>query len=121
MMECKSCAHINYPNKDVSVEEAIIYTPEELKPQETENMGLTEVLEKETLYRYEKTGITPDQLEMLLEHISGECWLCEHSKPYNLSPTRKLSVCGLGYPNKNGVVAQIRDKECSSWKLKEFA
>ena len=121
MMECKSCTHINCPNKDVSVEEAIIYAPEELKPQETANMGLIEVLEKELLYRYERTGITPDQLEKLLKHISGECWLCQHSKPYNLSPGRKLSVCELGYPNKNGAVARIRDKECRNWKLKEFA
>ena len=121
MMECQSCTHINCPYKDVSTDETINYTPEELKPQEEANKAITEVSEKELLYQYERTGITPDQLEKLLKHISGECWLCQHSKPYNLSPARKLSVCELGYPNKNGVVAQIRDKECSSWKLKEFA
>lgn len=46
---------------------------------------------------------------------------CEcKAKPYDLSPTRKLSVCELGYPKARGTIAQIRDKGCIDWKLKDL-
>lgn len=108
---------VNCPLKELNACKAIKSMPEYLKGQETANTGFTE---QEQLYRYERTGITPNQLEALLEHLKGECWLCEHSKPYEVSPTRKLSVCELGFPDRTNTIAMIRDKECKNWKLKQF-
>ena len=117
------------PYKAGKAREAIRSMPEHLKGQETANMESTEahmgndVLLSELL-RYQRTGVTAEQLELLLEHLQGECWLCEHSKPYDISPSRKLCVCELGYPDREKEntkpVAMIRDKSCSRWKLKHF-
>lgn len=104
------------PYKAVKACKAIRSMPDQLKGQEGAN---TKPTEQELLYRYERTGLTPEQLEDLLERLKGECWLCEHSKPYNMSPTRKLSVCELGYPETPGAIAKLRDRECKHWKLKQ--
>lgn len=112
----------NSKNKASKARKDIKSMPEYLKGQEQGNMKATECVlsnkEKELLYQYEKTGLTPDQLEALLEKLKGECWLCEHSKPYDVSPTRKLSVCELHI--RENIVAQIRDKGCEYWRLKQF-
>ena len=98
--------------------------PDYLKGQEGADMKPSEGNEKSLLYQYERTGLTPEQINKLLEHIKGECWLCKHSKPYNISPTRKLSICELGYPDRKeqntSIVAAIRDKTCEQWELKEL-
>lgn len=117
----------NCPYLGDNARKAIKSMPEYFKGQEGANMELVEGKEKELLYQYEKTGLTPEQISALLEHLKGECWLCRHSKPYDISPSRKLSVCELGYPHREGTqhstkpIAQIRDKRCNYWRLKEFA
>ena len=117
------------PYKAGKAREAIRSMPSQLKWQETANMEPTDakeinVLAKEELIKYQRTGVTAEQLELLLERLQGECWLCEHSKPYEISSTRKLSVCDLGFPFKEEqnmrTVAQIRDRQCKDWKLKHF-
>lgn len=117
------------PYKAGKAREAIRSMPENLKGQETANTEPAEAKEinalaKEELIKYQRTGVTAEQLELLLECLQGECWLCEHSKPYDISPSRKLCVCELGYPDREKEstkpVAMIRDKSCSRWKLKHF-
>ena len=76
-------------NKAVKACEVIKCMPDYLKGQEGANMKLSEGNEKSLLYQYERTGLSPEQINELLEHIKGECWLCKHSKPYDISPTRK--------------------------------
>lgn len=111
-------------NKAVKACEVIKCMPDYLKGQEGANMKPSEGNEKELLYQYEKTGLSPEQINKLLEHIKGECWLCKHSKPYDVSPTRKLSTCELGFPSRKeqntSPIAMIRDKQCESWELKEL-
>lgn len=101
------------PYKAENARKAIRCMPDQLKGQEGANMKPTELL-----YEYEKTGLTPQQIRNLLKRLKGECWLCDHSKPYNIS-TRKLSVCDLGYPETPGTIAKLRDKECKYWTLKQ--
>lgn len=109
------------PDKAIVSRKARIYPPDELKRQEGANMKPTEACEcKAKLMEYQKTGLLPEEITALLERLRGECWLCAHSKPYDLSPTRKLSVCELGYPKARGTIAQIRDKGCIDWKLKDL-
>lgn len=109
------------PDKAIVDSKARIYPPNELKGQEGANMKPTEACEcKAKLMEYQKTGLLPEEITALLERLRGECWLCAHSKPYDLSPTRKLSVCELGYPKARGTIAQIRDKGCIDWKLKDL-
>lgn len=98
---------------------ARISLSDKLEGQEGANMKPTEACEcKAKLLEYQRTGLTAKEIHVLLEKLRGECWLCAHSKPYDLSPTRKLSVCELGYLRKHGAVAQIRDKGCPYWVLK---
>ena len=52
------------PYKAVKARKAIRSMPDQLKGQEGANIKLTE---QELLYRYERTGLTPEQLEDLLE------------------------------------------------------
>lgn len=107
------------PGKAIVSRKARIYPPNELKGQEGANMEPTEACEcKIKLLEYQRTGLTAKEIHVLLEKLRGECWLCGHSKPYDLSPTRKLSVCELGYLRKHGAVAQIRDRGCPYWVLK---
>lgn len=112
----------NKANRPIKMHIGIKSIGKHTKGQEQGNMKATERnmsnAERELLYQYEKTGITPGQLNCLLNHLKGECWLCEHSRPYDLSPTRKLSVCELGV--REDVIAQIRDKKCDYWRLKHF-
>lgn len=119
----------NCPYKELKACEAIRSMSDEFKGQERANMESTESAQSNDillgeLLRYQRTGVTTEQLELLLEYINGECWLCEHSKPYDISPTRKLSVCELGYPDREEgntrPIATVRDKQCNHWKLKHF-
>lgn len=130
MIQSKKCPEgADCPYKASKAREAIRSMTNHLKWQEQANMEFTEPVESNDvlmaeLLRYQRTGITAEQLELLLEYLQGECWLCEHSKPYDISATRKLSVCELGYPDRKESntrpVAMIRDKQCSQWKLKHF-
>lgn len=112
----------NKANRPIKMHIGIKSIGKHTKGKEQGNMKATERnmsnTEMELLYQYEKIGITPEQLNCLLNHLKGECWLCEHSRPYDLSPTRKLSVCELGV--REDVIAQIRDKKCDYWRLKHF-
>lgn len=118
MMKCMSL------NKAVKACKVIKCMPDYLKGQEGANMKLSEGNENELLYQYEKTGLLPEQINKLLERIKGECWLCKHSKPYDISSSRKLSTCELGFPSRKeqntSPIAMIRDKQCESWELKEL-
>ena len=108
------------PYKAVKARKTIRSMPDQLKGQEGANIKPSE---QELLYRYERTGLTPEQLEDLLERLRGECWLCEYGKPYDLSSLRKLHICELGYPDRkednSRTIAQARDKSCRYWKLKQ--
>ena len=118
VMKCMSL------NKACKACEVIKSMPDYLKGQEGANMKLSEGNEKSLLYQYERTGLTPEQINKLLEHIKGECWLCKHSKPYDVSHTRKLSICELGFPSRKeqntSPIAMVRDKQCEQWELKEL-
>lgn len=130
MIQSKKCPEgADCPYKASKAREAIRSMSNHLKWQEQANMKPIDVKEmnalaNEELIKYQRTGLTPEEITGLLEHLQGECWLCEHSKPYDISATRKLSVCELGYPDRKESntkpVAMIRDKQCSQWKLKYF-
>lgn len=118
VMKCMSL------NKAVKACEVIKVMPDYLKGQEGADMKISEGNEKSLLYQYERTGLTPEQINKLLQRIKGECWLCKHSVPYGTGFNRKLSICELGYPDRkeqNTIpIAMIRDKQCAQWELKEL-
>lgn len=131
MIQSKKCPEgADCPYKASKAREAIRSMPNHLKWQEQANMKPIDVKEinalaKEELIKYQRTGLTPKEITELLKCLHGECWLCEHSKPYDVGTSRKLSVCELGYPDQKESnakpIAMIRDKQCSKWKLKHLA
>lgn len=64
---------------------------------------------------------TNSQIEGLMQQICGECWCCEHGKPYRtqIGPKQmRLTKCTKGLQG-DGVIAQVRHRDCREWELKQ--
>lgn len=64
---------------------------------------------------------TDKQIEGLVQQICGECWCCEYGKPYRTQvgvKQMRLTKCTKGKQG-DGVVAQVRHRDCEEWELKQ--
>ena len=64
---------------------------------------------------------TDKQIEGLVQQICGECWCCEHGKPYRTQigvKQMRLTRCSKGLQG-DGVIAQVRHRDCEEWELKQ--
>lgn len=64
--------------------------------------------------QYEETGLTPEDINNLIELLRDRCWACENGKPYRIG-SRNLTTC-----KHLNCVAATSNAGCPFWKLKHF-
>lgn len=66
------------------------------------------------LKKYEDTGLTPEEINGLIELLRDKCWACENGKPYKIGApnlmTCKYMEC----------LAETANAGCHFWKLKHL-
>lgn len=70
--------------------------------------------QREKLGVYEDTGLTPEDINNLIELLRDRCWACENGKPYRIG-SRNLTTC-----KHLNCAAATSNSGCTFWKLKHF-